>query len=50
MNNNDLNDNNISSKNPIYVLNYHTDWIYCLLVLDDGRLISGSYDSCYSMK
>jgi len=36
---------NISLKNQIHTLNYHTDWISCLSVLNDGRLISGSADS-----
>ena len=42
---NNLNDYNISLKNPIHSLNYHTSSIYCLSILNDGRLISGSYDS-----
>jgi len=39
-------DNNfdISLKNPAYSLNYHKDRVYCLSILNDGRLISGSYD------
>ena len=41
--NNNFNDFNISLKNPIHILNNHTDRIYCLSVLNDGRLISGSY-------
>ena len=44
-NNNNLNDYNISLKNPIHTLNYHTKSILCLSILNDGRLISGSYDS-----
>jgi len=44
-NNNNLNNYNISLKNPIHILNYHTNWILCLSVLNDGRLISGSYDN-----
>ena len=47
-NNNNLdniNNFNISLKNPIHILNYHTNWILCLSVLNDGRLISGSYDN-----
>ena len=35
---------NISLKKPIYTLNYHKEWILCLYVLNDGRLISGSAD------
>ena len=44
-NNNNLDDYNISLKNPIHKLNYHTSSIFCLSILNDGRLISGSYDS-----
>ena len=43
--NNNLNDYNISLKNPIHTLNYHTGRIFFLSVLNDGRLISSSYDS-----
>ena len=35
----------ISFKNPIHTLNYHKDWIFCLSILNDGRLISGSADN-----
>ena len=34
----------ISSKKPTQVLNSHTSWVYCLAILDDGRLVSGSAD------
>ena len=34
----------ISLKNPIHTLNYHNHWVLCLSILNDGRLISGSYD------
>ena len=47
-NNNNLdniNNFNISLKNPIHTLNYHKDYIYCLSILNDGRLISGSADN-----
>ena len=44
-NNNNLNDYNISLKNPIHILNNHKDWISCLSILNDGRLISGSGDN-----
>ena len=37
-------DFNIRLKEPLYTLNYHTDWVYCLTLLKDGRLVSGSYD------
>ena len=36
---------NISLKYPIYTLNYHKDSIFCLSILNDGRLISGSADN-----
>ena len=43
--NNFLNNNfDISLKNPIHTLNYHNQWVLCLSILNDGRLISGSYD------
>jgi len=44
-NNKNLSNYNISLKKPIRTLNHHTDWIFSLSVLNDGRLISGSYDS-----
>ena len=47
-NNNNLdkmNNFDISLKNPIHTLKYHKDWIYCLSILNDGRLISGSDDN-----
>ena len=31
--------------NPSYILNYHKDKVYCLTVLNDGRLVSGSDDN-----
>ena len=46
-NNNNLDNINnfdISLKNPIHTLNYHKHWIFCLYILNDGRLISGSAD------
>ena len=46
LNNNNLDNNfNISLKNPIHTLNYHKDNIYCLSILNDWRLISGSADN-----
>jgi len=46
LNNNNSNNNfDISLKNPIHILNYHKDTINCLAILNDGRLISGSYDN-----
>ena len=46
-NNNLYNINNfhISLKNSIHILNYHKNWILCLSILNDGRLISGSADN-----
>ena len=38
------NDFNIQLKEPIHKLNQHTDDVYCLTVLNDGRLVSGSND------
>ena len=43
-NNNANNDFNIELKNPIYELKYHTDSIFCLTVMNDGRLDYGSSD------
>ena len=43
--NNNINNFNISLKNPIHILDYHSGSIYCLSVLNDGRLISGSADN-----
>ena len=46
-NNNNLDNINnfdISLKNPIHTLFYHYGWIYCLSILNDDRLISGSVD------
>ena len=37
-------DFNIELKNPIHTLNSHTNIIYCMTILKDGRLASGSYD------
>ena len=43
--NDNLNDDfNIELKNPIHILKYHTDWVYCLTIMNDGRLVSGSGD------
>ena len=35
---------NIKLRNPIHKLSYHTDRVYCLTILKDGRLVSGSKD------
>jgi len=43
---NDLYNNfDIQLKNPIFTLNNHSAWIYCLIVKNDGRLVSCSGDS-----
>ena len=39
------NDFNIKIKEPMYNLKEHTSDIYCLTVLKDGRLVSGSGDN-----
>ena len=44
-NDNLYNDFNIKLKNPIHKLNIHTSSIYCLAVLNDGRLVSGACDN-----
>ena len=36
---------NIQLKNPIHHLKFHTGYVYCLTILKDGRLVSGSGDS-----
>ena len=42
---NDLYDDfNISSRNPIHTLNDKGSGIYCLVFMNDGRLVSGSLD------
>ena len=38
------NDFNIKLKEPIHKLNLHTGYVYCLAILNDGRLVSGSCD------
>ena len=38
------NDFIIEKKNPIHKLTNHTSYIFSLCVLNDGRLVSGSYD------
>ena len=43
-NNNLYKDFNIKLKDPIHILNNHKSSVYCLLVLNDGRLVSCSYD------
>ena len=34
----------IKIKNPIHKLNFHEDHIFCLAIMNDGRLASGSQD------
>ena len=38
-------DYKIENKNPIHKLTNHSGYVYCLCVLNDGRLVSGSFDS-----
>ena len=38
-------DFNIKLKNPIHKLKAHTHYVFCLTVMKDGRLVSGSYDN-----
>jgi len=40
-----INNLDISLKNPIHTLNYHKHSVLCLSILNDDRLISGSYDA-----
>ena len=35
---------NIQLKNPKFTLKNHSAWVYCLIVMNDGRLVSGSGD------
>ena len=35
---------NIEFKTHITTLKIHTDWVNCLIILNDGRLVSGSID------
>ena len=42
--NTSYNNFNIKLKEPIHILNKHTSCVYCLTILKDGRLVSGSYD------
>ncbi len=43
------NDFNIKLRNPIHKLKNHTNAIYCLTKLKDGRFISGSADNSGSV-
>ena len=49
-NNNLYNDFNIELKEPIHKLNYHTDCVNCLTVMNDGRLVSCSRDGSIIIK
>ena len=42
--NNLYDDYKIENKNHIHKLTNHTSYVYCLCILNDGRLVSGSYD------
>ena len=41
---NEYDDYKIEIKNPIHKLTNHTSYVYCLCILNDGRLVSGSDD------
>ena len=43
-NDNIYDDYKIEMKNPVHKLTNHTSTVMCLCVLNDGRLVSGSYD------
>ena len=43
--NNKYNNFDIKLKEPIHILNNHSDCVYCLSILKDGRLVSGSDDN-----
>jgi len=43
-NNNLYNNYDIKLKEPIHILNNHADYVLCLSILKDGRLVSGSGD------
>ena len=38
-------DYKIENKNPIHKLTNHSHYVYCLCVMKDGRLVSGSEDN-----
>ena len=44
-NNNLYDDYKIANKNPIHILTNHTNEVYCLCILNYGRLVSGSKDN-----
>ena len=43
-NNNLYNNFNIKLKESIHILNNHINWVNCLTILKDGRLVSCSFD------
>jgi len=43
--NNLYDDFNIELRNPIHILKNHTNLVYCLFLMNDGRLVSGSVDN-----
>ena len=49
-NNNLYNNFDIKLKEPIHILNNHTKTVFCLNILKDGRLVSGSRDKSIIIK
>ena len=43
--NNLYEDFNIELRNPTHILKNHTSCVYCLAIMNDGRLVSGSLDN-----
>ena len=43
-NDNNYNNFDIKLKEPLHKLKYHTNYIYCATVLNDGRFVTGSND------
>ena len=44
-NDNNYNNFDIKLKESLHKLKYHTNYIYCATVLNDGRFVTGSYDN-----
>ncbi len=44
-NDNNYNNFDIKLKEPLHQVKYHTSWIACATVLNDGRFATGSYDN-----
>ena len=44
-NDNNYNNFDIKLKEPLHKVKYHTSWITCATVLNDGRFVTGSYDN-----